>query len=253
MDRDEVDPFLTLPFDLVEELVGAQALDAPPGTLDPHRDAVDRHGSHHHRGLGEDCAADLAQVTADRKVHDRVCPGVDAHLELGQLLAQVVMRRAGADVGVDLGGESFADAHRREPPLDVLRDHDPAARDPGADRLGRQPLVLGDGRHLGRQPPLPRVIELRHEAPPFQLKTKSHLGTTERRWPSCCAAGLFPPPVLTGSGSDGVLSARRECGHPYRPPITLVLFALPIKGFARPSLWASPTSDTRGPPTRGVR
>ena len=72
------------------------------------------------------------------------------------------MEVRGADIGVDLGAQPFADSDRAEVVMDVVRDDRLAAGDQRADFLGREALVLGDLGHLRGDDPFTRGFNLGH-------------------------------------------------------------------------------------------
>ena len=68
-----------------------------------------------------------------------------------------------ADIRIDLGAQSLADADRAELVMDVARDDDFASRDALADEFWRQALVFRDLDHLLSYNALSSCFYLSHE------------------------------------------------------------------------------------------
>ena len=119
---------------------------------------IDRHGADRHRRIADDPLARLVDVLAGREIHHRVGAPQGRPLQLLDLILDRRAHRGVADVGVDLDQEIAADDHRLElEVIDVRRDDRAAARDLGADEVGRQPFARRDELHLRRDLAAPRV------------------------------------------------------------------------------------------------
>src|SRR5712691_6037782 len=122
---------------------------------------------------------------------------MDGVMQFLELAVDIRLDGRIADIGVDLDAGDLADRHGIEAlfqVIDVGRNDEPAYRDLVADGLRRQPFPLGDALHLGGN---------------RALTGEEHLG----------AAGHteLPSPVRTGSGYEGVISARGIVpGHAWR-------------------------------------
>ncbi len=105
MQRHVVDALARLALDHLEKILCVELHDRMFGS-----DLVDRHRAEDDRASREQLGANLVEVGAGRKVHHRV--GAVAHrgIELLDLLFEQLMEIRGADIGVDLGAQPFADS-----------------------------------------------------------------------------------------------------------------------------------------------
>ncbi len=122
---------------------------------------VNRHRPNRHRRVPQDGLADLVDVAARGKVHDRVGAVMHRGVQLAQLFVDVGGDRGIADVGVDLALGRHPDGHGLQlRMIDVGRDNHPSGGDFLAHHLGRDPLPLRDEHHLFGDLALARVVHL---------------------------------------------------------------------------------------------
>ena len=143
MQRHVVDALARLALDHFEKELALQLHDRVLGG-----DLVDRHRAKDDRASREQLGANLVEVGAGREVHHRIRAEAHRGVELLDLFVEQLMEVRGADIGVDLGAQPFADSDRAEVVMDVVRDDRLAAGDQAADFLRREALVLGDLDHL---------------------------------------------------------------------------------------------------------
>ena len=158
VERHEVHALLGLALDDIEEVLGAEFHDRAFGA-----DLVNRHGADHHRASRDQLDANLVEVGAGRKIHHRIGAEADRGVELLDFLFEELMEVGRADIRIDLGAQSLADADRAELMMDVARDDDLAGRDALADQLGREALVFRDLDHLLSDNAFSGGFDLGHE------------------------------------------------------------------------------------------
>src|SRR5215472_934799 len=137
VERHVVDALTRLPLDNLEEEGGVHIHDRPLGG-----ELIDGHRAENYRAAGQDLAANLVEIGAGGEIHDRV--GTVAHrgVELFDLLAEQLMEVRGAQVGVNLGAEIFADSDGAELVVPIVRNYDLAGGDQRANLLASLPLIF---------------------------------------------------------------------------------------------------------------
>ena len=105
--------------------------------------------------------ANFVNVSAGRKVHDRVGAEVHGSVQLLEFLVDVRGHRRVANVGIDLAQRSHADTHRLKFGMIDVRGNDHAsAGDFVANQFGRKLFPVGNVFHLLGDHPVPGVVHL---------------------------------------------------------------------------------------------
>jgi len=151
VNREEIDPLAGLLLDRLQEDVVIDLFDLP--ALD---DLIDRHRAEGYGAVGQQLAADGVKVAAGAEVHDRIGANGQGRVHLLDFRLDGASGTAGADVGVDLGGQDPPDSHRFEVGLQMERiggDNQSSRCGFRPDRLGTDAFDLGDVLHgLGDLP-----------------------------------------------------------------------------------------------------
>ena len=149
VDGHEVNPFLGLGFDGSEKVVlghvddGAAAVDGFDGSL------VDGDCSQGDGGVGEDAAADRAEVAACAQVHEGVGFVPEGYVDFAELVGEAGEVGRCPEVNIDLGAEGAADADGAGEGgvVGVAGDDHLALGDQFKERLGGNFLIPGHFFH----------------------------------------------------------------------------------------------------------
>ena len=159
MERHVVDALTRLSLDDFEKERGIHIHDRALGG-----ELIDRHRAENNRAAGQDFAANLVEISAGGEIHDGVGSIAHRGVELFDLLAEQLMEIRGAQVGVNLGAEIFADSDRAELVVPIVRNYHLPGGDQRPDLLGSQPFIFGDLDHLAGDVSLTCRFSLGHRS-----------------------------------------------------------------------------------------
>ncbi|MBT9159331.1 MAG: hypothetical protein DDT26_00589 [Dehalococcoidia bacterium] len=150
-------------FDDSEHVVGGHADNGPMFFDGRNGRLIDGNCPQGEGTLIQDGPTDGGDFAASAQIHNRIGPGIDAYLQLLEFRFDIAKIGRGADIGVDLGAKSLADAAGIKPMMiDIGRDDDRTIGHALDQQFGIHPLLLSHDLHLRRENSTSCQFQLRH-------------------------------------------------------------------------------------------
>ncbi|MBA7693279.1 hypothetical protein ES703_101858 [subsurface metagenome] len=140
---------------------------------------IDGHGANSRRTGGNDGPSDGVDIAAGAQVHHRVRAGINGNAQLFQFRIDITKVRGRADIGIDLGLQSLADAAGNQflIMIDIGRYNYPPPGDTLPNKLRVKAFCLRHYFHLWRYNAFPGRFQLRHSFL-HKVKTKGSGGSS---------------------------------------------------------------------------
>ena len=163
----KIDAVLAVVFDGGENIIGAHFDDGAGFFNGFNGGLIKRHSSDGNSAGLHYRAAHSGNIAAGGQIHDGIGADINRGLQFGQLGLNRAEIGGSAEVGIDLGAQTFADAEGREVfMLDIGGNDNIAVRNAGADEFHVQFFLCGDDFHLRRNNTFSGHFELCHKTPP---------------------------------------------------------------------------------------